>query len=259
MNDIVEQLKSLGFSETEAKLYAMGSGYEPLTAAELGRLAGVKRPSVYRALESLMQRGLASVRGTGEGRKFSMGRPEKLKEIVQKEQEVLKDRERLVGDVIAMLAVRSVSEKRDSVKVEQYSGVEGVKAVIETALYCRSRKWDIIAPHKNFFSDFDKAYAQYYLETRKRHRIVARSLWEERSGRGLTNEEIRWRNPRLLSEALHGKFQSVLILFDDKVAIVSSLRNSSAILITSKEIHSMFSVLFEGLWMTSQEYIKHIE
>ncbi len=127
--------------------------------------------------------------------------------------------------------------------------------VVEEALYCKERKWDIIAPAENFFSEFDKTYAKYFLETRKRKGIISRSLWETAErGRSLSEIEKKERNPRLLPKVMRGKFKSVIIIFDDKVAIISSLRELSAILIQSKEIRDTMEALFEGLWITAGEY-----
>jgi hypothetical protein len=45
-----------------------------------------------------------------------------------------------------------------------------------------------------------------------------------------------------------------MIIFDDKVAIISSLSGLSAILITSQELSGFFRTIFEGLWSVSDEY-----
>ena len=53
---------------------------------------------------------------------------------------------------------------------------------------------------------------------------------------------------------MHGKFKSMMILFDDKIAIFSSYEKLSTIFITSKEMHTMFQAMFEGLWEFSEQY-----
>ncbi|MBI2030539.1 hypothetical protein HYT05_02870 [Candidatus Kaiserbacteria bacterium] len=75
-----------------------------------------------------------------------------------------------------------------------------------------------------------------------------------RGGRKLTAEEIKERNPRLMPAVMHGTFRSMMILFDDKVAIFSSYEKLSAILITSQELHAMFLAMYEGLWGCSEKY-----
>ncbi len=140
-------------------------------------------------------------------------------------------------------------------KVSHFEGIKGIKLVVEEALYAKSRKWEIIAPVKNFFSEFDKEYARYFIETRKARGIIARSLWEYSSERRiLSPAEVSERNPRYLPEVMHGKFRSVIILFDDKTAFISSLKELSAVLVQSKEHYETMLAMFEGLWVNSKEY-----
>lgn len=146
---------------------------------------------------------------------------------------------------------------KETIRVTQYEGIAGMKTVVEEALYCKSRTWDILAPKKNFFSDFDKGYSRYYLETRQARKIVTRSLWERgtaESQRRLSPAEIAERNPRYLPEHMYGRFQSVLILFDQKVAIISSLQTTSAIVIDLPEVHRLMAAMYDGLWEISKPY-----
>jgi len=124
------------------------------------------------------------------------------------------------------------------------------------ALDCKSRHWDIIAPVKNFFSEFDKDYAQYFLKSRNDRNLSSRSLWESQDKHSyITADQIKERNPRILPEVMHGKFKSVLCLYDDKVLMISSLKSKTAVIIQSKELHNTLSAVFEGLWGASQELI----
>jgi hypothetical protein len=127
---------------------------------------------------------------------------------------------------------------------------------MDIAFYCKSKKWDIIAPYQNFLREYDRDYADRYLRARKHYGITSRTLWEDgmRTSRKITDEERQERNPRLMPWVMHGKFKSMMFLFDDKIAIFSSFDKPSAILITSQELNGMFEALFEGLWDASEAY-----
>lgn len=59
-DDILADLKRLGFTDYEARIYtAMLRQPTPSTAYELSKTTGVPRPNAYNALESLAQRGAA--------------------------------------------------------------------------------------------------------------------------------------------------------------------------------------------------------
>ena len=257
MEKINSILNEIGLTETEAKIYLAGLQYPSLGVNELEKQTRVKRTTIYHALATLMQKGLAAKVGTEFKTRFSMTKPENIKLLLDNEIAQLKNKRRDLEEIIPLLN-QKVKLPESGIRVLHYEGIEGIKLVVEEALYCKSRHWDIIAPVKNFFSEFDKQYADYYLQTREERSITARSLWEQDfiPRRSLAPSEIKKRSPRYLPEVMHGKFQSVIIIFDDKVAFISSLKELSAILIQSKEIHDTSLAMFEGLWSVSQEYGK---
>lgn len=247
-------LVDLGLSKTEAHVYRAGLALSPASATELSRKTGIKRPTVYHALETLMRKGLAAKKGTGARLAFSMAAPSTLASLVDRQIDKLEKRKASIGLLVPLLAAHAPSAQVD---VAHYEGVDGVRAVVEEALYCKSRHWEIIAPKENFFAQFDKDYARYFLETRQRRGIIARSLWEKGLPRhALSEQEQRLRNPRWLPDAVRGAFKSLLVIFDDKVAIISSYDALSAILIRSEEIRATFTAMFEALWLTAEPYGK---
>lgn len=157
--------------------------------------------------------------------------------------------------IIPLLAERYETGTEERFSLVEYQGIEGVKTVFDTAIYCRSKRWDIIAPFQNFLREYEQEYAEYYLRARENNGIVARSLWERgMKGRRLTKKEIRFRNPRFMPKSMENRFRSLIIIFDDKVAIISPLEGLSAALITSREISGMFRALFDGIWDVSEKY-----
>ncbi|WP_404863494.1 TrmB family transcriptional regulator [Georhizobium sp. MAB10] len=55
--DVLADLKRLGFTEYEARIYVQLLRQNPATAYEVSKATGVPRPNTYNALESLSQRG----------------------------------------------------------------------------------------------------------------------------------------------------------------------------------------------------------
>jgi sugar-specific transcriptional regulator TrmB len=255
MEQIEKILSKMGLNDTEIGIYLAGLSYDFLGVKELEKATRINRTTIYHALGTLMTKGLVAKKESGTGAKllFSMTGPENIKKILDREIEILNERKKEMDKIIPLLKGRAKS-REEAIKVSHFEGAEGIKLVVEEALYCRSREWKIIAPKKNFFSDFDPDYARYYLNTRKSRGIKAMSLWEySPSNRALTAEEQRERNPRYLPKEMHGLFQSVIIMFDDKTAFISSLKNISAILIQSEEMNKTMSAMFLGLWVNSKE------
>ncbi|MDO8583588.1 MAG: helix-turn-helix domain-containing protein [bacterium] len=257
MHPIHETLQLVGLSPTESLVYLAGRKKDAISVQELVLQTNLKRPTLYHALETLEQKGLCAKRGTPRRLLFSMAAPIHLSKLLDEQVNRVEQKKKKLEQLLPLLQTPQNASEGGSIQVMQYDGIEGIKTVVEEALYCKSRTWDIIAPRKNFFSEFDEKYSRYYLETRQKRGIVTRSLWEKGTAemqRALSDAEIKQRNPRYLPEAMHGKFEDVMILFDDKVAIISSLKTLGAILIESKEIQRFLSTIFEGLWLVSTPY-----
>lgn len=61
-DDLLLDLKQLGFTEYEARVYFQLLLQSPATAYEVAKASGVPRPNTYNALEALSQRGGRSSR-----------------------------------------------------------------------------------------------------------------------------------------------------------------------------------------------------
>jgi sugar-specific transcriptional regulator TrmB len=247
-------LRDIGLTDTEVELYLNLLSRHPVGVSELVKDTGIQRTTVYHALETLMQKGFVAKRGSAARLLFSATDPSYLEKYMAQKIVLLKDQSDAISSLIPLLQKQGDYES-GKVIVSHFEGIEGIKMVVEEALWCKSRTWDIVAPRRNFFSEFDDAYASYFIKTRLKNNIVARSLWEkDLSSRILSSEEIKRRNPRLLPQTMQGKFKSVIILFDDKVALISSYKEKSAILIQSKEFFETMSALFDGLWTCAETY-----
>lgn len=255
MSQIHAILQKMGLTDTEATIYMTGLGYDAVGVKELEKATRVKRTTIYHALDTLIQKGLASKKESGTGAKllFMMTPPENIKKFLDREIKLLEERKTEI-DTILPLLINRTRQNDEPFKVSHFEGIEGIKLVVEEALYCRGHEWRIIAPRNNFFRQFDNAYASYYMKTRKANGIFTRSLWEyDPKARLLSKQEIIERNPRYLPEVMYGQFQSVIITFDDKVAFISSMKNLSAVLIQSPEIQKTMAALFDGLWSVSKK------
>ena len=256
MNTIISSLKNIGLSETEAKIYMTGLSYSAISVNELAKQTKINRTTIYHALGTLTEKGLTAKKGTGTKQAFTMTKPENIQHLLNEKIQTLENQKKEINDIIPLLQqIQETSETK--MNVTHYEGIEGIKLVIEDALYCKSRHWDILSPIKNFFSEFDTEYAKYFISTRNNRQITSRSLWEEKEDHKLmTPKQLRERNPRILPPVMFGKFKSVICLYDDKVLVISSLKELSAVLIQSQEYHATMEAMFDGLWSASTE-IKH--
>jgi sugar-specific transcriptional regulator TrmB len=246
-------LKQIGLTETEISLYIVGLQCGPLSAAELAKRAGIKRTTTYSALASLEQKGFTGIHTQTGNTYYGMKDPNLIEKGLTEQITILKQQQLDFINLLPLLDSLSV-ENSVATTVASYRGVAGVKTVLDTALYCASRRWKIIAPERNFLSERNKELGEYFIKIRKQRGIKAQSLWESRFVKGRTFDEVafEFRNPRILPSALEGRFKNMLIIFDTSVAFISSSKEASAVLIRSSEIHDTMEVFFDGLWENSR-------
>lgn len=253
MTKTEELLVGAGLTATEARVYLAGAGAGGVTAQEIARETGIRRPTVYHCLGTLSEKGLVSSRRAGGRLRFSALPPEHLRALVERRKADAERQARSLDELVALLAS---AKGRSGPIVSRHPGLDGMKAVLDVAFCAKSKHWDIVAPVKNFLRSEDGEYARRYLEARKRHGITSRTLWEfpRKGARELSPIEVKDRNPRFMPPSMQGKFKSMMILFDDRVAIFSSAEDPGAVLITSEEISGMFRAMFEGVWEVSERY-----
>ncbi|MCA9356732.1 hypothetical protein H6784_03260 [Candidatus Nomurabacteria bacterium] len=251
--DIKSFLSQIGLTSTEITLYVTGLQFGSQTTAEIAKRAGIKRTTAHSALCSLEQKGLVGLHIQTGVNKYTMKDPNLIERSFVEKIDELKNKQL---DFINLLPLFDKISTQNSIATEvfAYNGFDGVKTVIDTALYCASRKWKIISPTRNFFSESGKEYSDYFIKIRKQRGIRARSLWESSflKKRTISQTAFEFREPRIIPKALEGKFSNTIIIFDNSVAFINSYDESSAVLIKSIEISNTMEVFFDGLWASSK-------
>ncbi|HCC22674.1 TPA: hypothetical protein DF272_00640 [Candidatus Falkowbacteria bacterium] len=251
MTDIQTFLQKIGLTATEAKIYLAGLSYDRVSVNELVKQTQINRTTIYHALDTLKQKGLTSRINHLAKTYFLMTPPANLTRLYDEKIAILEMQKAEMANLIPF--IQPTADKMRPIKVTHYEGIEEIKLAVEEALYCHNNHWDIIAPKNNFFSEFNRDYAKYFMTARKQRGLSARSLWEaDISHRHIETIDIAFRHPRILPPIMHNKFKSIIILFDNKTLLLSSVKEKSAIIIESQDLHETFSAVFEGLYTVSQ-------
>lgn len=252
---VLALLKNLGLTDKETALLLICMKQPEATVDLLAARSGIKRPTIYYVMQTLVQKGLISEMRDNGRLKFHATSVKGLQQFTQREANRISS----YGEQIAKLRnlfPTSTADTLDRASIEQFTGVEGIKAAVEKALYSREREWLIVAPasYNNFFGQFDKEYWNYFNTTRRQRKIKARSLWEyeKKLSRQIGVQDMIMRKPRYLPKELSGIFRSIMIVFDDKVLFVTSIGEKTAVVISSKELSAMMRAFFEGLWLGSR-------
>ncbi len=252
MQEPRKYLSQLGLSDSEITVYlAMTSGAQ--TARDLLKATRLKRPTVYYALGCLEKRGLISKTGLEGDKKFTIESSKRLIMLAEeKALEANKLRDRIIS-IIPSLETKILPEQKPSVAF--FEGVEAVKNVVMDMLYCKNKQIYSVVPKANFFWQVGKDFVETFVEERVRRNIKTKNLWEEPINQELIKQYYTELSQiKILPAAMQGKFETTVFLYDNKTLYVSSIKNSYAVIITSKEHHQTMQAWFDGLWGASKSH-----
>lgn len=126
-------LLSLGLSEKEARVYLAVLELGKASANEISKKAGVNRATAYFILKSLMKLGLVSELEEKRAIKFAGESPERIKVLLKRKEEEIKDSENLLEKILPQL--RSIYNRLENKPIVRYfDGQEGPRLLREDIL-----------------------------------------------------------------------------------------------------------------------------
>lgn len=253
MKPVISLLKKLGLSNTEVSLYLHGLQFNKVNVATLVQISKIQRTTAYHALDTLCQKGLATQSKEDGKLYYQMTPATELETILISRREQLNGQIEELQSTLSLFPVPTVNN--DTLPdVSNYRGIKGVQTAIDRALYSKDRYWRIISPVNNYFRNSNLEYINYFKSKRQERGIEAKSLWESMITHSdhLTADDIKTRHPRIMPKTMEGKFKSSIIIFDDKVLIISSYKQQFATLISSKETANTFALMFDAIWDISK-------
>lgn len=148
MGLIIEQLKEFGLEEKESRVYLASLKSGEMTIAELSRKAGIKRPTMYYVIESLIDKGLVVKIPKGRRIFYRAEPPKQLSSIVRRKDELLRH----------MLPVLE-SEYRTNRKMPSITFHEGKEAIytMYEKLFSTSKTVYTIISIEDFLSVFSES------------------------------------------------------------------------------------------------------
>lgn len=255
MNDVIKLLKKLGLSTTEISLYINGLKFRSVHVAKLVEMSKVKRTTAYHALDTLVEKGLASQSKQDGKLQYIMTPATDLKRLLNNRRLQVENQLEELEKVIPLFPV-PISSPQNTPEVTNYYGVEGIHAAVDRALYCKSKMWRIMSPKDNFFRSSQSEYIQYFKRMRTERDIRATSLWESMdTSSEVEAGDIERRKPRIMPSTMCGSFKSTVIIFDHSVLVVSSYNKQFATIIESQETAETFAVMFDTIWQISQPIV----
>ncbi|MDO8676272.1 MAG: helix-turn-helix domain-containing protein [Candidatus Azambacteria bacterium] len=241
------EIKKLGLSDKEAKVYLAVLELGQASVAEIAVNSGVVRVTAYVILEELRKKGLVSTFLKGKKTIFAAEPPVRLKNLFETEKEKLEknfsDLKNILPDLNKLY--ESLGERP---KVRFFEGIEGIKAIREDILKTRAKNMEEIVPldisHK-YFPPSGKDHRKVMNEKLKH--VNCRVIYTSKKGQILqenkgAKERVKFIKPELFP------ISSEVVLFGNKTIIVVTKNKKFGIIIEDELITKTFRAVFNVLW-----------
>jgi sugar-specific transcriptional regulator TrmB len=240
-------LSEIGLSDNEATIYLAALKSGPTTALYLSKASGIKRTTVYAALESLRERGLVHTQTKGFKRLFAPENPEKL-------ESVLENRKRLLRGVLPELSALYFKLESDEGFIRHYKGLSGIKRVYDQLLKELKPKdfYLVISDQQKWISRDPKYFERFKQERAKMDLSIRLILQDSPSAR--SNKPIQSRyNEQIKILPRKYELASNMVIVPHKVIMVQTVEPIMALVIENKSVVQMNKALFEMLWESVAE------
>jgi sugar-specific transcriptional regulator TrmB len=255
--NIEELLQEFGLTPTETRLYLTALRYQHISASDLSKKTSIKRPAVYHALETLEKKGLIATIGTARVLRYKAEPPEQLKSLLERKRIELTLLEKKINASLSFFPVEKDTAQGE-VRVEFFRGIEAVKNLAEKSLANKGREIMGIIPSPHIFTKtFGVEFMSHYTRIKTSRGISSWSVWASECRSELDAKEfIRHkeflREIRIAPEHLKGTYPSIILIWDENVAIINTGAEVFGVLIASKEYTATMKMLWSLLWNGSK-------
>jgi sugar-specific transcriptional regulator TrmB len=245
--------KELDLSEVSQRIYSHLIESGSSSARQLSENLNIPRPSVYDNIKILIQNGLVVEQIQNNKKLFQVDDLKNLPRLIKTKIDKLDKEKRTIEKVLPSLA-KTLSSIEPKIKF--YSGVEGVKQVLNDILWYENIETLAMWPISEMIRVLGYDYFENHNRDRIRQNISIRAIWpQERStrlkdhpalgvGKGFLRE-IRLAPKRMVWDMGYWNYA-------DKVAFISSRKETFGFIVSSKDFSQLLKAQFDIIWSMSK-------
>jgi len=153
----------------------------------------------------------------------------------------------LAQDFVSGLTKKMKQDYWNIPTINFFQGVKGVQQTIRLTNQAISKKVFGIIPSTTLYEILGENFMKRYTEERLKNKIQIKNIWPEgQVPKELKNHKQQLREVRFSKKIL--SIPSSIIVFDDKVILITSKRELLSIVIKSKDLSQTIKVLFDIFW-----------
>ncbi len=150
---MLTELKNIGLSDKEARVYLAMLELGPATILEISAKASINRPTTYVEIESLKKMGLVSTQTKGKRQLFMAESPTQLGFIIDREKKTVEQKKEVLSKVLPELTTLfNLAEEKPLVRF--FEGKEGLIRMQDEFLKTKNKKIVAIASLDNVLQVF---------------------------------------------------------------------------------------------------------
>lgn len=251
---MIENLKKLGLSEKEAKVYLASLELGSSAVQEIARRASINRPTTYFQIENLMKMGLMSSVVRGKKKYFTAESPEKLLKFFDTKKAEIKQNEEDFKKIFPELKIL-FDTAEEKPKVRFYEGREGMNNIREDILKSRFKNIDEFIPVDASYQFFPLRPGDHRWKMMKKLKnIPGRGIYTSQKGAILPRKQDLTENRFIPFKKF--PFSTEITIYGDKIALISHQKKVIGAIIESKDIADSLRCLFDLAWEAAEKYQK---
>lgn len=248
---MLQQLKHVGLTDKEARVYLALLELGPSPVLEIATKAGINRPTAYVQIESLKKMGLVSTQTRGKKTLFIAETPEQLSALLDHAAHEVEDKKKELVKILPELSTLfNLADEKPQVRF--FEGKEGLLALLDDFLKVKSGELLGISNIDLAISMLSERERDEYSRRRVAKKIKSRFIYA--AGKESTyvkslaqGENNKFRNILFVPSKILS-FTSDITIYDDKVAIAALKGKIVSVIIQHAEIADSFRSLFELIW-----------
>lgn len=243
---MLNQLKNIGLSENEAKVYLAMLELGSATMLEISAKAGINRPTAYVQVESLKKLGLVSTQTKGKKQLFMAESPEQLESVLENKNIELEQKRNELGKFLPeLLTMFSLGDNKPEVRF--FEGKEGLMRMDEEFLKSKEKKIIGIMSLDDVLNVFPES-SDSYTKRRIKKGIHSRSIYTYSKGPVLKENDSNMLREAKYIPPEKLPFNVDITVYDDSVAIAALRGKISGTIIKHQEIANSFKNFLNLIW-----------
>ncbi len=250
---IDKTLEKLGLRDEEIKtfLYLLENGEQ--TAGNLAKKTGLSRPSLYGFLKKLQNHGLVIESQKNGLKTFQASSKEKIQAVLDEQIGELQKGKSDIEKVFEQIGKGTLAT---SPKFQFFDGKDGVQHVLKDMLLYRDMETKAYWPIKAMIEILGEDFFKHLNKERIQRNIYTKAIWPENQSVDIKKHPYLGVGEDFLREIRTAPkeidFSMGYWIYENKVAFISSKKESFGFIFESKELVEMLSSQFDLIWENSK-------